>query len=246
MVSEISEWLQKKMPSYGTIESKITEKQLEDDKNTKPTLNLNIFLFVFLLLAIYVDTNFTHIFNNVMIAMLMVVAGISAISIICSIIFARQFNILKYKIYMFMVGIAIMPTYLFIFAVLILEEENVVVKLALIIILFISIKMVLLNNKVKIKSIDGVIKYGSIFCLVTGIYEQFFGKPDWSQSMDSIVVSVLMIIMLKYAVTMLAPYYRTLFYILAYPEQFRKKFGYSVNDWYGKHSSQYREKKEFI
>lgn len=96
-------------------------------------------------------------------------------------------------------------------------------------------------NSIKYESFLDV---GSFFALLTTIWEIFFGKGILEDFMEAVFIIIIFTFIYKVTLNAFANHYKTLFYLLAYPEEFRKKFGYSVKEWYGVHLPQYKAEKE--
>lgn len=244
MVSIISKWLQKRIPSYEKIESNLTKEQVENNKDIINSLKINIFLFISLLILTYIVFKL-KIFNRHILFILILSIFINACSIISSILIARCFYILRYKLYMFMVGISLISDFISLFFMIIDEADNFFTKISLFMIAIIFIILLFFKkiiNKNKYKSIlNFMIGITSIISILSVIFDF---KNGIGNLIKSFIGIFFMLVLLKVVFDTLKIHYRTLFYLLAYPEEFRKKFGYSIKEWYGLHSSQYKAEKE--
>lgn len=241
MVSIISRWLQKRMPSFEKIESKLTKEEVENNKDITNNLKLNIFWF-FAMAVTFVACQHEKFYLLSYPALLNFV--MSAISIYFSLYLSRQFVILKYKIYMFMLGLTLIFGYFIIGGGIIEFVGNPILLVILGFIIVLCIKKIIFGDVMKSTKYEWVLNIGSFIALLTSIWEVFFGKGNFEEFIEAIFVIIIFTLIYKVALNACANHYKTLFYLLAYPEEFRKKFGYSIKEWYGVYSPQYKAKKD--
>lgn len=240
MVSIISKWLQKRMPSFETIESNLTKKQVEDNKNITNSLKLNMLWFTALLLACI----FFYYWKTYTLSFPMFIAVIiTFFSILVSNILSINYKILKYKIDMFMLYFSFISIFIVIDSMAFFFVNNFILSVILIFITILCIKKIIFGNGMKSTKYEWLLNLGSFFALLTAIWEIFFGKGNLEDFIEAIFIIIFFSVIYKISLNAFADHYKTLFYLLTYPEEFRKKFGYSIKDWYGVHSSQYKESK---
>lgn len=138
MVSIISRWLQKRMPSYGEVESKLTKEQIEDNKDIISTFKFNVFSFVVLCLQLYAVI-YMDFLGKVLIFPTILVLMINGITILFSIVLSKRFAILKYKINMSMVAISAMVFELNAFCILIYFENSILIKMIMVVVIIVSV-----------------------------------------------------------------------------------------------------------
>lgn len=96
MVSIISEWLQKRMPSYSVIEEKLTKEQVENNKDITKNLQVNLVGLSLYLIILYVMIKFMNdIFNGWIIYLLEISLIINIISVILAVILPNFFCYFK-------------------------------------------------------------------------------------------------------------------------------------------------------
>lgn len=229
------------MPSFEAIESKLTKEDVENNKDITNNLKLNIFYF-FMMLVIFVVCQHEKFYSLSYPALLNSI--VSAISICFALYLSRQFAILKYKIYMFMVGLSTIFGYFIVGGGVIEFVNNPLLIVILVFITILCIKKIIFGKVMKSTKYEQVLNIGSFIALLTAIWEVFFGKGNLEEFIEAIFVIIIFTLIYKVALNAFANHYKTLFYLIAYPEEFRKKFGYSVKEWYGVHSPQYKAEKE--
>lgn len=229
------------MPSYEKIESKLTKKEVENNKDITNSLLLEIVLLGVLL---FIDFMFGRdkvyiIFYPTLISLI-----ISVISLVLSIIISTKYTILRYKNFAFSFFISTGSAFLMVIGIGMYMINNCILDIVFLFIIFLVIKKLFFNNFIKTKNINLLISIGSFLALLTTIWEVFFGKGNFEEFVEATFIVIFLSIVWKIMISEFDSYYKTLFYLLTYPEEFRKKFGYSVKEWYGVHSPQYKAKKE--
>ena len=231
------------MPSFEEIESKLTEEEVENNKDITFSLKINLCLFLLGLIVLYVGSHFVPL-NKVTLCLAMIATFVDSITIILSIIFSVLFKKNKYKIHMLMINISIIFTYIYIFSIIFFEINGFFLRIILIIFSVSIYIKIIAGNRLKSTKCNQLLNIGSFFVLLTSIWEVFFGKDNIEEFIEAIFIVTFFSVTYKIMLNAFADHYKTLFYLLTYPEEFRKKFGYSVKDWYGVHSPQYKAEKE--
>lgn len=241
MVSIISRLLQKKMPSYGEIKSKVTKEQIEDNESIANSIKLHIFWLI-CITACYMFFNHEKIYVISYPALLAMIMAM--IFTVISIIMAFKFKILKFKFDIFMLLCSLSFGYLTVIGMALFMTNDLVLDIILIIINAIIVYFVFLKKVIKTTKYQIFIKFGCVFAFISGIWEMMFGNGIKEGFIDAILCIIFFNAIFKMMLNYYQSYLETLFYVLAYPEKFRRKFGYSVKEWYGKRSPQYREEKK--